>query len=222
MKLATKGYLCRGLIVQDKGVEGDNLETRMDNIIERQQEYLYTECLPIPNVCVALDGSEKILEKSSKLPVRYLMPKLHKAKPAFRGIASCYGTITEGIAKIVNAMLVGVRPVLHAIWSKEGLRTGIVAKECWIISGGSDIIELMRDLDKKAASVTPIGENKVPHQLETFGFVAMYSNIPVSCLKRVMKELLELVFTYEQVTCGYISIHVKFGYKNDAVTPKVN
>ena len=59
-----------------KRVEGDNLETIMD-IIERQQEYLNKECLPITNVCVALDGSEKILEKSSKLPVRNIMPKLH-------------------------------------------------------------------------------------------------------------------------------------------------
>ena len=134
------------------------------------------------------------------------MPKLQKAKPAFRGITSCCGTITEGIAKIVNAILVGIRPVLHAIWRKECLRIGVVAKECWITSGGSDIVELMRDMDKKAASVTPIGENKLPHQLETFDFVATYPNIPVSCLTRVMKELLELVFTYEQVTYGYKSI----------------
>ena len=195
-------------------VEGDNLETIMDNIIERQQEYLNKECLPIPNVCVALliDGLEKILEKSSKVLVRYLMPKLHKAKPAFRGITSCCGTITEGIAKRVNAILVGIRPVLHAIWRKECLRIGIVAKECWITSGGS-IVELMRDMDKKTASVTPIGENKLPHQLETFDFVAMYPDIPVSCLKRVMKHLLELVSTYEQVTYGYISVYVKFGYE---------
>ena len=118
--------------------------------------------------------------------------------------------------------LVGIRPVLHAIWREECLRIGIVAKECWITSGGNGIVELMRDMDKKAASVTPIGENKLPHQLKTFDFVAMYPNIPVLCLKRVMKELLELLFTYEQVTYGYKSIYVKFGYKNDEVTPKVN
>ena len=81
-------------------------------------------------------------------------------------------------------------------------------KECWITSGGSDIVELMRDMDKKSASVAPIGENKLPHQLETFDFVAMYPNIPVSCMKRVMKELLELVFTYEQVIYGY-KIHIR-------------
>ena len=115
--------------------------------------------MPIQNVCVALDGSENILQKPSKLPVRYLMPKLHKAKTAFRGITSCCGTITEGIAKIVIAILVGIRPVLYAISRKKCLRIGIVAKECWIISGGSDIVELMRDTDKKAALVTPICEN---------------------------------------------------------------
>ena len=70
--------------------------------------------------------------------------------------------------------------------------------------------------------MTPIGENKSPHQLETFDFVAMYPNIPVPCLKRVMKEFLELVFTYEQVTYGNKSIYVKFGHKNDEVTPEVN
>ena len=143
------------------------------------------------------------------------MPKLHEAKAAFRGICLCCGTITEGIAKIVNAILVGIRPVLHAIWRKECLRIGIVAKECWITSGGSDIVELMRDVGTKTASVTPIGGNKLPHQLKTFDFVAMYPNIPVSCLKIVMKELLELVFTYEQVTYAYKSIYVQFGYKND-------
>ena len=113
-----------------KRVEGDNLETIMDNIIERQQKYLNKECLPIPNVCVALNGSEKILEQSTKLPVRYLMPNLHEAKPALSGMTSCCGTITEGIAKIVNAILVGIRPVLQAIWCKECLGIGIVAKEC--------------------------------------------------------------------------------------------
>ena len=108
-ELDTPGY---------KRVEGDNLETIMDNIIERQQEYLDKECLPTPNACVVLYGSDKILKKSNKLPVRYLMPKLHRAKTALRGNTSCCGTITEGIAKIVNAILVGIRPVLHATWRK--------------------------------------------------------------------------------------------------------
>ena len=70
--------------------------------------------------------------------------------------------------------------------------------------------------------MTPTGKNKLPHQLEMFDFVTLYHNIPVSCLKRVMKELLQLVFTYEQVIYGYKSIYVKFGYKNDEATPDVN
>ena len=48
-------------------------------------------------------------------------------------------------------------------------------------------------MDRKA--MTP-GEESLPHYLETFDFVAMYNSIPVTCLKRVMNELLELVYTY--------------------------
>ena len=51
---------------------------------------------------------------------------LLKDCPACSGITSCCGTISEGISKI----LVGIRPVLHAIWSNECLRIGIVAKQC--------------------------------------------------------------------------------------------
>ena len=89
-----------------------------------------------------------------------------------------------------------------------------------ITSGGNDIVELMRDMDKKAAPVTPIDRNILPHMSEAFDFVAMYPNISVLCLKRVMEGLLELVFTYEQVIYGYESIYVKFGHRNDEVTPK--
>ena len=50
-------------------------------------------------------------------------------------------------------------------------------------------------MDRKA--MTP-GEESLPHHLETFDFVAMCNNIPVTCLKRVVNELLELVYTYDE------------------------
>lgn len=61
----------------------------------------------------------------------------------------------------------------------------------------------MRDVDKKADLMTPPSEKIMPRHLETFDLVQMYPNIPVTCLKRVTKEVLELVSTYEQVTYGY-------------------
>ena len=79
------------------------------------------------------------------------MPKVHKAIPAFRGITACCDTTTEGVAKIVNAVLVGIRPVLDALWREECIRIGLVANECWIASGGAEIVDVMKDLDHKVA-----------------------------------------------------------------------
>ena len=79
----------------------------------------------------------------------------------------------------------------------------------------------MHDMDKKAGRATPKGENRLPHLLETFDFVAMYNNIPVTCLKRVMNELLEMVFTYQQICYGWKSLYIRYGYKKDDVTLKI-
>lgn len=42
--------------------------------------------------------------------------------------------------KIVNAVLVGIILVLHAIWRKQCRRIDVVAKKRWITSGGNDIV----------------------------------------------------------------------------------
>lgn len=78
------------------------------------------------------------------------MPKLHKALPAFRGITACCGTTTEDIAKIIHAILVGIRPALHALWRRESMRIDITTDECSISSGGIDIVEMMKEADRKA------------------------------------------------------------------------
>ena len=69
--------------------------------------------------------------------------------------------------------------------------------------------------------MTP-GEESLPHYLETFDFVAMYNNIPVTCLKRVMNELLELVYTYEDTKkSGWKSLYVRYAYSKDDTSPVV-
>ena len=161
-------------------VEGESLEIIMEDINERHLKYLKLEYLPIQRVNVKIPNSDNhSLEKTKKQPVRYLMPKLHKQLPAFRGITACCGTTAEGIAKVVNAVLVGITPVLSALWREECIRIGIIADECWITSGGSEIVEAMRGMDRKA--MTP-GEESLPHHLETFDFVAMCNNILVTYL----------------------------------------
>ena len=77
------------------------------------------------------------------------MPKLHKQLPAFRVITACCGTTTEGNAEVVNAVLVGIRAVLNALWREECIRIGIVPDECWITSGGTNILEVMRGMDRQ-------------------------------------------------------------------------
>lgn len=146
-----------------------------------------------------------------------MMPKLHKELPGFRGITACNDTTTEGVETITNAILVGFRPVLHALWRIECLRAGITAKECWITSGGRDIVDALRDLDKRAQ-----GEQQAQqaHHIETFDFVAMYANIPVTSLLDNMEELLTLVFQH-QAKEGFKSMYVRCGYKERGQKPVV-
>ena len=148
------------------------------------------------------------------------MPKRRKQLPAFLGITACCETTTEGIAKVVNAVLVQVeiRPVLNALWREGCIRIGIITDERWITSGGTEIVEVMRGMDRKA--MTP-GEESLPYHLEAFDFVAMYSNIAVTCRKRVMNELLELVYKYEETKSGRKSLYVRYAYSKDDTSPVV-
>ncbi|CAN0253736.1 unnamed protein product, partial [Laminaria digitata] len=73
----------------------------------------------------------------------------------------------------------------------------------------------MRDMDRKA--LTP-GEESLPHHLETFDFVAMYNN---PCLKRVMNELFELVYTYEETKSGWKSLYVRYAYEKEESAPVI-
>ena len=105
------------------------------------------------------------------------------------------------------------------MWRGECIRIGLVANNCWITSGGAEIVDVMKDLDHKAAMMA---KNGLPHHLETFVFVAMYTNIPVKCLKRIVGELLDLVFTYQEAKDGSKSMYIKYGFKKNEKEPKIN
>ena len=162
-------------------VESELFPDLIEKIPTRQITYLLKEHLPIPMDMVKIIDPHNphkhnyVKRYSTQIPVGYLMPKLHKAIPALRGITACCGTITKRVAEIVNAVLVGIRPVLDALWREECIRIGLIANKCWITSGGAEIVDVMKYLDHKGAMAT----NGLPHHLETFGFVAMYTNIPV-------------------------------------------
>ena len=49
----------------------------------------------------------------------------------------------------------------------------------------------------------------------------MYNNIPVTCLKRVMNELLELVYTYEETKSEWKSLCVRYACDKDSPTPPI-
>ena len=97
--------------------------------------------------------------------------------------------------------------------------TWLQTSKCWITSGGAEIVNGMKDLDHKA---TIDGKTGLPHCLETFHFVAMYANIPVKCLKRIMGELLDLVFSYQEAKDGLKSMYTKYGFKNNEKEPQIN
>ena len=81
----------------------------------------------------------------------------------------------DGIARIVNACLMALRPVLHASWREKCSEIGILADESWITSSGAEIIDILRAVDFDAKSQPrPL----CPHRFETYDFEAMYPNLP--------------------------------------------
>ena len=71
-----------------------------------------------------------VLTPTDRLPLRYITVKLHKNPVAARGITACCGSPVDGIAWIVNACLIALRPVLHALWRQKCIEIGIFGDEC--------------------------------------------------------------------------------------------
>ena len=68
-----------------------------------------------------------------------------------------------------------------------------------------------------------MAKNGLPHHLETFDFVAIHTNIPVKRLKRIMGELLDLVFTYQDAKTVPNRCTLSMSSKiNDEKEPKIN
>ena len=90
----------------------------------------------------------------------------------------------DGIARITDACLVALRPVLHVLWRQKCLEIGIFADECWITSSGTEIIYMLNTADIDAKSHPG---SLCRHRLEAYDFVAMYPNLPDTTLQDVMR-----------------------------------
>ena len=129
--------------------EGEDFTSVKNNIVKRQQDFLRQEFLPIPHVRKCSDENPLAIVPTPtvKLPVRYVMAKLHKNPVATRGITACCGSPMDRIASIVNACLIVLRPVLHALWREECLEIGIFLDECWITPSDAEINDILRVAD---------------------------------------------------------------------------
>ena len=123
-------------------------------IVKRHLDFLRQEFLPIPHVRKRSDKHplQTVLTPTERLPVRYITVKLHKNPVATRGITACRGSALDGIARIVNACLVALRTVLHALWREKCLEIGVLGDECWITSSGTESIAIHRAVDMFARS----------------------------------------------------------------------
>ena len=200
-------------------VEGEYTVSIKSVIVKRQLDFLRQEFLPIPHVRQRSDKnpSQTVLTPTERLPVRYITVKLHKNPVATRGIIACCGSPVDGIARIVNACLVALRPVLHALWRGKCLEIGILADECWITSVGTEIIDILRAVDKDARSYPG---SLCPHRFETYDFVAMYPNLPDATLQDVMRDLLEYTFEYQNQH-ELLSIEILWGFADNQTNPVV-
>lgn len=77
---------------------------------------------------------------------------------------------------------------------------------------------IMRGMDKKAF----LSNKRLPHHLETFDCIAIYANILVKRLKRAMRELINLVYTYQEESVGSKSTYSKYGKSIGGKKPKIN
>ena len=58
----------------------------------------------------------------------------------------------DGTARVDNACLAALRPVLHAMWRGKCVEIGIFCDEYWIASSGSEVIDIVRTSDAVARS----------------------------------------------------------------------
>ena len=93
----------------------------------------------------------------------------------------------DEIARIVNACLAALRPVLHALWREKYVEIDIFSDECRITSSGSEIIDIERTSDAEARSFPGPAHY---HRFETYDFEAMYPNLPDTELQEVILKLL--------------------------------
>ena len=153
-------------------IEGADFASIKSTIIKRQADFLRQEHLPIPLARKQSDEDPPatILVPTDRLPVRYITAKLNKNPVATRGITACCRSPMDGIAKIVNACLAALRPVLHALWRDKCVKIGIFSDKCWITSSSSEIIDIVLTSDAAANSFPG---PKYYHRFETYDFESM-------------------------------------------------
>ena len=122
----------------------------------------------------------------------------------------------DGIARIVNACLAALRPVLHALWREKCVEIGIFSDAFWITSSGAEIIDILRTSDAEARSLP--GPTHYHHRFETYDFVAMYPNLPDAALQEVMLKLLKSTAT-QQSQYGLRPIELRWGFANYHTSP---
>ena len=199
--------------------EREDLVSIKSVIDKRQLDFLRQEFLPIPHVRKRSDKNplQTVLNPTERLPVRYITVKLHKNPVATRGITACCESPLDGIARIVNACLVALRPVLHVLRREKCLEIGILTDECWITSSGTEIIDIIHAVDIDARSYPgPV----CPHKFETYDFVAMYPNLPDATLQDVMRKLLEYTFEYQNQH-ELLFIEILWGFADNHTNPVV-
>ena len=198
-------------------MEGVDLASIKSTIIKRQSDFLRQEHLTIPLVRKHSDEDlpATILVPTDRLPVRYITAKLHKDPVATRGITACCGSPMDGIAKIVNACLAALRPVLNALWRDKCVEIGIFSDECWIRLSDAEIIDIVRTSDAVANSFPG---PKYYHRFETYDFETMYPNWPDAEVQEMMLKFLESTFKYKSQH-GLRSIELRWSYANDHTCP---
>ena len=193
------------------GDDNSSFEEVKNTIIDRQIDFLKNEHLPAPKEIVRI-GRKKYFMKTRLQPTRYLMPKLHKKVIKFRSITSCSATTNEGISRMVHASLAGMLPTLHSLWREAGSKIGIFSDGCWICKDGDELFDIARNADRASQSA----RDRRPHTFETYDFVGMYTNIPLSVLLVKTREILDLVFDFQESRHGYKSIFIEYSFKDNS------
>jgi hypothetical protein len=115
------------------------------------------------------------------LPSLYWIPKLHNCPFKQRYIAGFAKCFTKHLSKLLTCIITAVKTGLQSYYDTSYSRGGV--NKMWILKNSKDLLEYIQSMSLSSCNST-----------KTFDFSTLYTTIPHSKLKIILRELVQLCF----------------------------